>query len=39
MAKHTVKATMESHELAKNGSGIDLEIFGDNSKLGTLCIG
>ena len=39
MAKHSVKATMESHELAKNGSGIELEIYGDNCKLGTLSLG
>ena len=37
--KHKVIATMLNHELTKTGSGIELEIFSNNLKLGTLLIG
>ena len=37
--KHKVTATMVSHELTKAESGIELNIFSNNSKLGTLLIG
>lgn len=37
--KHKVTATMVSHELTKAGSGIELNVFSNNSKLGTLLVG
>ena len=37
--KHKVTATMVSHELTRAGSGIKLDIFGNNLRLGTLLVG
>ncbi len=37
--KHTVKAHLQSIELVKAGSSIDLDIYASKLKLGTLKIG
>lgn len=37
--KHTVKAGMRVLEMTKAGSAMELEIFSDNEKLGTIEIG
>lgn len=37
--KHKVTATMVSHELTKAGTGITLDIFSNNARLGTLLVG
>jgi hypothetical protein len=37
--KHRVKCSMQVLELTKAGTSVDLEIFADGEKLGTLIIG
>jgi hypothetical protein len=36
---HSVKANLQVVELTKAGSSLDLEIFNDEGKLGTIIIG
>ena len=37
--KHSVKANMHVVELTRAGTSLDLEIYADNEKIGTLIIG
>ena len=37
--KHSVKANMHVVELTRAGTSLDLEIYADNVKIGTLIIG
>ena len=37
--KHRVKAHLKVEELAKAGSALELEIFADQEKIGTVSIG
>ena len=37
--KHTVKASIQVHELSKSGTSIEFEIYASREKIGTLVIG
>jgi hypothetical protein len=37
--KHSVKANLRVVELTRVGSSLDLEIYADNEKIGTMIIG
>lgn len=37
--KHSVKANFQVKELAKAGSSLDLELYADKEKIGTLILG
>ena len=37
--KHAVRASVQIHELSKDGTSIDFEIFADDEKIGTIIIG
>jgi hypothetical protein len=37
--KHTAKANVQVMELSKAGTSIDVDLFADDEKLGTLVIG
>lgn len=37
--RHLVKATLKVHELTKAGTSLELQVFGDGQKLGTMIIG
>jgi hypothetical protein len=37
--KHSVKANLHVKELTKAGSSLDLEIYADEEKIGTLILG
>jgi len=39
MKKHSVKANLHVVELTRAGTSLDLEIYSENEKIGTLIIG
>lgn len=39
LKKHSVKANLRAVELTRAGSSLDLEIFADKEKIGTLILG
>ncbi len=39
LKKHSVRANLQVMELTRAGSSLDLEIYADNEKIGTMIIG
>ena len=37
--KHSVRASVQIHQLSRAGTSIDFEVFADEEKIGTLIIG